>query len=275
MAENENIEKIHFAENYDQATIEQVQNIETQIADSCALVGEKEEINVLSHDYSRDDEVYQGKLKDLYSRYTSIRKTRGDGNCFYRSFGFKTLEACLTDVILTDKMLEVATLTKDNLIKLGYPSYTVEDFQETFSEVLEIARKSDNLYDITQVFNDQGYSDYFVVFLRLMVSCYLQENHEFYSAFIEDHPSMKDFCSQEVEPMSKESDHIHIIALSNVCRVTIQVEYMDRSGDGQKVNHHVFPDDGSKPTIYLLYRPGHYDILYKRENDQIKNNDIT
>lgn len=67
--------------------------------------------------------------------------------------------------------------------------------------------------------------------------------------------------SKEVEPMSKESDHIHIIALAQALDVSILVEYMDR-GEGGTVNHHVFPEGGD-PRIFLLYRPGHYDILYK------------
>lgn len=66
---------------------------------------------------------------------------------------------------------------------------------------------------------------------------------------------------KEVEPMSKESDHIHIIALAQALNVSILVEYMDR-GEGGTVNHHVFPEGGD-PRIFLLYRPGHYDILYK------------
>lgn len=66
---------------------------------------------------------------------------------------------------------------------------------------------------------------------------------------------------QEVEPMCKESDHIHIIALSQALNVSIQVEYMDRGEGGSTVTH-VFPE-GSDPQVFLLYRPGHYDILYK------------
>lgn len=66
--------------------------------------------------------------------------------------------------------------------------------------------------------------------------------------------------------MAKESDHIHIIALTSVLETTVQVEYMDRGGDEEKVNYHRFPDDGTTPTIYLLYRPGHYDILYPRDS---------
>lgn len=60
--------------------------------------------------------------------------------------------------------------------------------------------------------------------------------------------------------MSKESDHIHIIALAQALNVSILVEYMDRA-EGGTVNH-IFPE-GSEPRIFLLYRPGHYDILYK------------
>ncbi|XP_010725438.1 ubiquitin thioesterase OTUB1-like [Meleagris gallopavo] len=66
---------------------------------------------------------------------------------------------------------------------------------------------------------------------------------------------------QEVEPMCKESDHIHIIALARALQVPVLVEYMDR-GEGGATNPHVFPE-GSQPRVCLLYRPGHYDILYK------------
>ena len=61
--------------------------------------------------------------------------------------------------------------------------------------------------------------------------------------------------------MCKESDHIHITALAQALSLSIQVEYMDR-GEGGTTNPHVFPE-GSEPKVYLLYRPGHYDILYK------------
>lgn len=61
--------------------------------------------------------------------------------------------------------------------------------------------------------------------------------------------------------MYKEADHIHISALTGALGVPVGVVYMDR-GEGSEVNEHVFPE-GSDPMIYLLYRPGHYDILYK------------
>jgi len=256
--------QIQLSENMDVAIIEQVRNIEKQIAAAFPLVNVKEDIEVLRGDYVDADNVYQAKLDDLFARYSHIRRTRGDGNCFYRSYGFRILEACLADLDLLEKISEKAIYTKDKLIELAYSAYTVEDFLETFIEILGVVKKGQNIDDLMQVYNDQGYSDYLVVFLRLMVSCYLQTNEEFYSEFIEGHTCMKEFCSQQVEPMAIESDHIHIIALTNAINTTVQVEYMDRGGEEGKVNFHRFPDDGTTPTIYLLYRPGHYDVLYPR-----------
>lgn len=36
-------------------------------------------------------------FQDLHKKYSYIRKTRPDGNCFYRAFGFSHLEALLDD----------------------------------------------------------------------------------------------------------------------------------------------------------------------------------
>ena len=46
--------------------------------------------------------------------------------------------------------------------------------------------------------------------------------------------------------------------------VPVCVLYMDR-GDSESSAVHLFPDDATNPVLYLLYRPGHYDVLYKAE----------
>ena len=93
--------------------------------------------------------------------------------------------------------------------------------------------------------------------------------------------------------MYKESDHLHITALVSALGVSVRVQYMDRGGEGGGgVNHHDFFRDESssgsasgsgagggvesdvtgassggsppsRPLIHMLYRPGHYDILYQ------------
>lgn len=59
--------------------------------------------------------------------------------------------------------------------------------------------------------------------------------------------------------MYKESDHIHIMAACAALRSSVRVVYMDRAG--KKCTEHDIPENIS-PVVHLLYRPGHYDILY-------------
>lgn len=60
--------------------------------------------------------------------------------------------------------------------------------------------------------------------------------------------------------MYRESDHIHIIALTNALSVPVGIIYLDRTEQDSAKTHN-FPDD-SDPKIIILYRPGHYDIIY-------------
>jgi len=57
--------------------------------------------------------------------------------------------------------------------------------------------------------------------------------------------------------MDKESDHVQMNALTSATGVCMRVFCMER-GQYSTVT---FPSDG-KPIIHLLYRPGHFDILY-------------
>ena len=66
---------------------------------------------------------------------------------------------------------------------------------------------------------------------------------------------------KEVEPMYRESDHIHIIALTSAINVPVCIVYLDR-GNQDKVTEHNFPEE-SQPFMFILYRPGHYDIIYE------------
>jgi Peptidase C65 Otubain len=80
---------------------------------------------------------------------------------------------------------------------------------------------------------------------------YVCEEDEAY--YIKTHVSVK-----EVEPMGRESDHIHISIMCKLCGVPVRIVYLDRSvGTSQdatndlSVNHHDFPEDSS-PKVFLL-----------------------
>ncbi|KAG9340135.1 hypothetical protein JZ751_021854 [Albula glossodonta] len=239
---------------YDEAIMAQQDRIQQEIATSNPLVSERQDLSVLKMEYAQDDIVYQQKIKDLHKKYSYIRKTRPDGNCFYRAFGYSHLESLLDDSKELQRFKAVAAKSKLDLVSQGFTEFTIEDFHNTFMDLIELCEKQQSQSELLNSFNDQSMSDYVVVYLRLLTSGYLQREQTFFQHFIEGGRT-------EVEPMSKESDHIHIIALAQVLNTSILVEYMDR-GEGGTVNHHVFPE-GGEPRLFLLYRPGHYDILYK------------
>ncbi|KAK7795674.1 hypothetical protein U0070_023475, partial [Myodes glareolus] len=85
---------------------------------------------------------------------------------------------------------------------------------------------------------------------------YLQQQSKFFEHLVESGQTVKEFCQQEVEPMCKESNHMHFFTLALALSLSIQGEYMDH-GESGTTNPHVFLDS-SEPKVYLLYLPGHY-----------------
>lgn len=103
-----------------------------QISESIPLVGELEDLTSLEKEYN-EDPIYLLKIKDLASKYKCIRRTRPDGNCFFRAFSYAYLEHLLKDKEEYEKFYEIAKNSKDILVALGFPQFTVDDFYETVS----------------------------------------------------------------------------------------------------------------------------------------------
>ena len=108
-----------------------------------------------------------------------------------------------------------------------------------------------------------------------MTAAQMKSNPEQYLPFVmaENYIDVASFCGGEVEPMRKECGMVQVSALAECMGVRVVIEYMDgRIQEGEeKVVHHVFGEGngggdnagkGDRTSITLLYRPGHYDILY-------------
>lgn len=64
-------------------------------------------------------------------------------------------------------------------------------------EVVELVGKGAEAHEeLFNMLNNQGYSDYVVVYLRLVASGQLQQDADFYQNFIEGNRTVADFCSQ-------------------------------------------------------------------------------
>lgn len=77
--------------------------------------------------------MYLSKAKALAQKYSYFRRTRPDGNCFFRAFSYAYLEKLINNKEEFVKFRELAFKSKDNLVELGFPRFTVEDFHDTVS----------------------------------------------------------------------------------------------------------------------------------------------
>eukprot|EP00051_Salpingoeca_urceolata_P021496 m.337930 g.337930 ORF g.337930 m.337930 type:complete len:265 (-) comp19809_c1_seq2:69-863(-) len=242
----------------DDAIMAQMQTIQSEIKASQPLVGDREPVANLLKDYT--DPVFVSKIKGLAAEYQVLRRTRGDGNCFYRAFLFGYMENLLTNADELKRVLPVVRASFQKLLDVGYPSFC-EDFYETFLEQFELIEKGTDVQQLEKNARDQGIADSLVAYMRMLTSGRMKTAPDDYAPFIENGWTVDELCSQEVDPMGKEADHLQIKALSEALGVCIRVSYVDRT-PGETANTHDIPDNGSEPSVHLLYRPGHYDVLY-------------
>lgn len=74
---------------------------------------------------------------------------------------------------------------------------------------------------------------------------------------------MDAYCKAEVEPMNKECEQIQILALCEYLEIQVEISYLDGRFDiTEGVRTVRIPEDGAHWVVHLLYRPGHYDLLY-------------
>uniref|UniRef100_A0A0K8R6S7 ubiquitinyl hydrolase 1 n=1 Tax=Ixodes ricinus TaxID=34613 RepID=A0A0K8R6S7_IXORI len=229
--------------NHDEAILAQEKEIEREIAERIPLIDNKKDLSVLQKEYSLEDDIYQQKVKDLRSKYSHIRKTRPDGNCFFRAFSFAYLESLLSDKQEYVRFKKLAEHSKEALVSLGFQRFTIEDFHDTFMEVLKRIEDNITLDDLLKVFNDQGYSDYIVVYMRLLTSGQLQKEAAFFSSLIEGERTVQEFCKQEGgADVQGERPHPRDLAHAEPRgRGAHPVHGPRRRGKG--VNAHDFPED--------------------------------
>jgi ubiquitin thioesterase protein OTUB1 len=152
-----------------------------------------------------------------------------------------------------------------------YGPEVLGDMVDDTFELLE--QISDNIHDtdtamavLTTKFHHNS-SMNILYHLRMLAGAWLSRNRDQYAAWCETDPDT--YLQTVIEPPQREIEELGIVLLVEVLLkpvgFTLEIAYLDRS-QGTQVNTHRFPDgDPINPSafIHLLYRPGHYDILYK------------
>lgn len=209
-----------------------------------------------------------------------MRQVRGDGNCFYRAMLYSYLELLVIglaedgadNAVATQELSRMQSFimqSKEDLVEIGYAEFAIESFHDMFVELLE-GLTSMNRETLLSMFQEDGSGDYYTWYMRALCACSMRRNSNRFFPFIDDGLSrdMKAYCEREVEPMGKEVEQVQIIALAEYMGLGINIHYLDgRPFDAQEgLSEIKLPENSAANaiTVHLLYRPGHYDILYPK-----------
>ncbi|USP82447.1 hypothetical protein yc1106_09721 [Curvularia clavata] len=248
------------------------------------LVGERQSSAAITTQYATADPVYQVKTAALPAKYAYFRTCRGDGHCGWRAIAFTYFEALLSLGDVGKFEEEEARLNSlGNLLDhIGYSRDIWIDFAEEAFELLHKLANSLRNMDgqaadiLLRTFNDMGESMAIITYVKLLASAWVQTHADDFVHFI-DNGDVRGYCANNIEPTQCEADNVGIAALAEAlvkpAGFGIEVWYLDRS-PGEEINRSFYsePTDAhhrpipGAPMLRLLYRPGHYDILYKAED---------
>ena len=209
--------------------------------------------------------------------YRGLREVRRDGNCFIRSVVFRSLELMIgrpdlatTCVAFVDGIAPVLCKT--------FSEY-VQDFCDVFRDI--VVRLQNGSISLASQLHAEvcspDQSEYLIFFFRYVISNYIRNHAAIFAPYIVDFPTVDEYCCSEVEAVAKECEQIHVTALCNAMNLPMVVQYVDLSPSEKAVEHVMEPmvmgDEGEDgpltarflpegEAVHLLYRPGHYDILY-------------
>ena len=240
------------------------------------LISSPLKLAVLFEEYQNADNFLK-KAISLEKKFgkTVIRKARKDGNCFYRSYIFRLCEIlCMGNQhFVKFRIFEKIKEFNGMMLKAGFESVVFEDFENMFVEFLNaIKNGSINIINVQNALSDKSTFDYYVMYLRFAISAYIRTCGGIFDVYFESDHDLKQFCAREVEPIDAEADQIQIISLFSLFEIPIRIYYLDNNPNEvptvlslpelEKNGVEEVRQTQGDYLIQVLYRPGHYDIVY-------------
>eukprot|EP00900_Chrysochromulina_parva_P023171 jgi/Chrpa1/5488/Chrysochromulina_OHIO_Genome00012613-RA len=237
----------------------------------------------------------KAKIAVLSRRYAHVRRIRGEGNCFFRSFWMGWLERAIP-------FLGVAEAPHPLLNNLYQPAWKsrIEELSSTAARTLigprrqEVVEYGRRFVEVTRglchayvtcgeaAFVDKACQHAetadALYWLRLIASAYIQrpDVRDEWSPHFEG-LCVEDFCAQQVERDEALADELQITALTTALGLGVRVEYLNSESYpwSQRCGPHwhklllpLAPRTGHAPVLAacVLFRPGHYDLLLPDED---------
>jgi len=230
------------------------------------LIEEITPLDQLRAEYiNNDNKLFVKQIDYLWRQGYQIRKTKGDGSCFYRSMAFAYVERLLEHPERVGQSLD----TLEALLRQIVSNNLYPDAREYY-EPLQSLIESIEPYCATgrpltpelllRKFQSED-SNWIVFFFRLITSARICEDQSLWGFL--DGQSPSDFCQAQVLLPGVEADHIQAEALCRALNVKTQIANLDGEFHAGDPIAFTLLGKGNESAITLLFRPGHYDILIK------------
>ncbi|KKZ60564.1 hypothetical protein EMCG_04741 [[Emmonsia] crescens] len=235
------------------------------------LVGPKQSSSMITSEYANADPIYVAK--------TTVSITAPLGNlCALETYNtpavafgyFETLFNLRDTTKLAQELARIKSFNK-LLDSAGCQEHLYEMFVDATEELLgqtsqEIEKGNYDDSFLFNAFNDEYNSSSIIMHFRLMTSAWMKLNPSRYADFLG--MSVDEYCAKTIETVKTEIDEIGIQGLFDGViegsGFAIEILYLDRS-EGTEVTPHLLSSNNPIATIRLLYRPGHYDLLYQTD----------
>ncbi|KAF2486057.1 peptidase C65 Otubain-domain-containing protein [Neohortaea acidophila] len=242
------------------------------------LVGERQSSTAIVAEYASADPVFQAKTEALPQKYSHYRTVRGDGSCGWRAVAFGYFEALIHHGDPSRFLEEETRLrSSSNILNMaGFDPFIYEDFADAMFDLLRDVASAMQAGHAEQTllaaFNDESNQASILTYLKTLTAAWMKTRPQDYAPWLLEQ-TVEEYCNASVMPTSAEIENVGLSALKDTflspAGITLEVLYLDRS-EGSEVNMHRFSpvnhggfDVG---TVRLLYRPGHYDLLYKLQD---------
>ena len=139
----------------DEMIQKQKEAIEKEIQAEHKLIGDVEDVSALENQFANDP-VFLKNATQLQKNHKALRRTRPDGNCMYRAVAFGQFERMLHDSEEAKRFKKCVEEAKEEMIKQGFPVFTMEDFYDNFMENLNSlsGEKPITLAEVEEMFRE-------------------------------------------------------------------------------------------------------------------------
>jgi ubiquitin thioesterase protein OTUB1 len=222
-----------------------------------------------------NNEHWANQVRELEVKCSSWRKSRGDGNCYYRAVSISYLE----EMLRRKKFPQLHALymklfnQEDYIIPMGFEDHHYY-FLLKIGQFLNAHQNSERIVkDFQELELEYAFDNAMIGVFRSMAADWLEKNkgHDEIFPFIMD--SGVEPILREIRTDEKEGEGLAFVAMANTLQATIHHIIADQNT--HKTHTETFrPFTGESDVEFsLLLRPGHYDLIYYKESDEIDHYD--